>query len=121
MIDDEYVQRKANEYCRLEKGHTHLMETKGVEPLVYKAYKNGFYESERNHKWHNLRENPNDLPSMIKDERMISDSVWIHVENWGSEIGHFDYRKMAWIVRCRIVNLNVLAWTDIPKFEENIS
>ena len=70
----------------------------------------------KEHRWHDLRENPNDLPSMIKDERMISDSVWIHIENWGTEVGYYDYRKNAWIVRCRIVNLNVLAWIDIPKF-----
>lgn len=119
MIDDEYVQQKANEYCKEEKERSTLMKIIGVEPLVYKAYKNGFYESKRNHKWNDLRENPNNLPSMIKDERMISDSVWIHVKNWGTEVGHYDYRKKAWIVRCRIVNLDVLAWTDIPKFEEN--
>lgn len=117
---DEYVQQKANEYCKEEKERSTLMRISGVEPLVYKAYKNGFYKSEKEHRWHDLRVNSNDLPPMIKDERMISDSVWIHVENWGSEIGHFDYRKMAWIVRCRIVNLNVLAWTNIPKFEENV-
>ena len=73
----------------------------------------------RQEMWHDLRKNHNDLPLMIKnDERMVSDSVWIYIENWGTEVGHYDYHKNAWIVRCRIVNLNVLAWVDIPTFKE---
>lgn len=72
----------------------------------------------KSHIWHDLRKNPDDLPPMIEDERMISEPVWIHVENWGSEIGHFDYRKNVWIVRCRVVNLNVLAWVDIPNYAD---
>jgi hypothetical protein len=115
---DEYVQQKANDYCKKEKEHGTLMKIKGVEPLVYKAYKNGYYESEKEHKWHDLRINPNDLPLMIKDEREISNNVWIHVKNWGTEVGYYDYRKKAWIIRCRIVNLDVFGWIEIPTFEE---
>ena len=47
---DEYVQQKANEYCKKEKERGTLMKIKGVEPLVYKAYKNGYYESEKENK-----------------------------------------------------------------------
>ena len=69
-------------------------------------------------KWHDLRKDPGDLPPMIEDERKISNNVWIHVKNWGTEVGHYDYRKKAWIIRCRIVNLDVLGWIKIPEFEE---
>lgn len=67
--------------------------------------------------WHNLMKNPNDLPPMIEDERKISQKVWLHVKNWGSEPGYYDYRKNAWIIRCREVNLPVLGWCEIPTFD----
>lgn len=69
-------------------------------------------------KWHDLRKDPNDLPQKVEDERQISDTVWIHIHNWGTEEGHYDYRKCNWIVRCRIVNLDVIAWCEIPQFKE---
>lgn len=68
--------------------------------------------------WHDLRENPNDLPPMIQDERHISDRVWINVENWGTEDGYYDYKKNCWIIRCRIVNLPILGWCEIPTFDK---
>ena len=66
--------------------------------------------------WH---EDPNDLPIMIEDERKISQDVWIHIKNWGGEVGYYDYRKNFWVVRCRQVNLPVLSWCEIPKYKEN--
>lgn len=89
----------------------------GDETHYYYSKQEFIDEHNKDNGWHDLRKNPNDLPPMIEDERMISDSVWIHVENWGGEVGHFDYRKNAWIVRCMVVNLNVFAWMDLPKFE----
>lgn len=67
--------------------------------------------------WHDLRKDPNDLPPMIQDERRISERVWISVENWGTEDGHYDYNKNCWIIRCRIVNLPILGWCEIPQFD----
>lgn len=69
-------------------------------------------------KWHDLKKNPNDLPPMIEDERKISNMVWLHIHNWGTEEAYYDYRKCSWIVRCRIVNLDVIAWCEIPEFME---
>lgn len=66
--------------------------------------------------WHDLREDPNDLPIMIQDERHISDSVYMSIENWGTEIGYYDYNYNCWVVRCRRVNLSVIAWTEISAF-----
>lgn len=51
---DEYVQQKANEYCKKEKERGTLMKIGGVEALVYKAYKNGYYESEKENTVHTL-------------------------------------------------------------------
>lgn len=65
-------------------------------------------------KWHT---DPNDLPPMIQDERHVSEKVWINVENWGTEDGYYDYNKNCWIIRCRVVNLPILGWIEIPKWE----
>lgn len=65
--------------------------------------------------WHT---DPNDLPPMIQDERHISNRVWIDVENWGTEDGYYDYKKNCWIIRCRIVNLPILGWIEIPTFDK---
>ena len=66
--------------------------------------------------WHDLREDPNDLPIMIQDERCISDTVYMSIENWGTEIGHYDFTRKCWVVICCVVNLSVSAWTEIPVF-----
>ena len=71
------------------------------------------FEASRS-KWHT---DSNDLPPMIQDERHISEIVWINVENWGTEDGYYDYNKNCWIIRCRIVNLPILGWIEIPKWE----
>ena len=65
--------------------------------------------------WHT---DPNDLPPMVQDERHISERVWINVENWGTEDGYYDYKRNCWIIRCRIVNLPILAWCEIPTFDK---
>lgn len=83
--------------------------------LACQGFKDGFSKAKE---WHDLRENPDDLPPMIEDERKISQDVWLHVKNWGSESGYYSYRKNVWMVRCREVNLPVLGWTEIPKFRE---
>lgn len=47
---DEHIQQKANDYCEKEKERSKLMNINGVESLVYKAFKNGYYESEKEHR-----------------------------------------------------------------------
>lgn len=82
------------------------------------GFEDGYIEGakENGAHWHKLNEDPNDLPPMIQDERRISERVWISVENWGTEDGHYDYNKNCWIIRCRIVNLPILGWCEIPEF-----
>ena len=110
MTDEELAEEFANNGYAL-----------GCTKSSFEAAKEGFLaglKAARQEMWHDLRKNSKDLPSMIKDERMISDLVWIHIKNWGTEVSHYDYRKNAWIVRCRVVNLDVLAWCEIPTFKE---
>ncbi|MBR6401809.1 MAG: hypothetical protein IKS48_00330 [Eubacterium sp.] len=65
--------------------------------------------------WHT---DPNDLPKMIEDERKISQDVWLHIKDWGREVGYYDYHKNYWVVRCRQVNLPIIAWCEIPTFDK---
>lgn len=68
--------------------------------------------------WHDLREDVYDLPKMIDDERKISQDVWLHIENWGREVGYYDYHRNYWVVRCRQVNLPIIAWCESPTFDK---
>ena len=68
--------------------------------------------------WHDLRKDPNDLPQKVEDGRQISDTVWLHIHNWGTEEAYYDYSLKSWIVRCRVVSIPVIAWCEIPQFKE---
>jgi hypothetical protein len=65
--------------------------------------------------WHDLRKNPQDLPSRkgfeTYSERVITDKGY----------GIYNFRKCKWYVDnpcdC-MVHTDVIAWTKIPKFEE---
>ena len=109
MTDKELAEEYANGYA-----------TPDVEPTLrmhlYECSKESFLTGleKGKPKWHT---DPNDLPPMIQDERHISERVWINVKNWGTEDGHYDYNKNCWIIRCRIVNLPILGWIEIPKWE----
>ena len=104
--------------------HTHKLVDKPTKQDIYlreesifiSGYKLG--ATENGIQWHDLRKDPNDLPPMINDERKISNNVWLHIHNWGTEEAYYDYRKCSWIVRCRIVDLDVIAWCEIPTFKE---
>ncbi len=49
-------------------------------------------------KWHNLQKNSDNLPPMLDNEKKISHSVWIHIKNWGTDRGYYDYSRNVWIV-----------------------
>ena len=58
--------------------------------------------------WHDLRKNPNDLPN---DDRIVSDQE-------GSNVRYVKFRN-KWFYLDRTAEANVIAWCEIPKFEEN--
>lgn len=128
---DEYVQQKANEYCKKEKERGTLMKIKGVEPLVYKAYKNGYYESEKENKqlkqqiteakengviWHDLRKNPNDLPNnntnVIVKTNSITECAVFHrrldgTYFWNCSFSPIERHTKSVIARCELPKLEV--------------
>lgn len=127
---DEYVQQKANEYCKKEKERGTLMKISGVEPLVYKAYKNGYYESEKENKqlkqqitkakengvvWHDLRKSPNDLPKSQNEVLCLlwEDSYYIGYYHINSKMWCFDEFSLSEDEN----EDEVTAWCELPKFE----
>ena len=106
------LEEKAEEYKRQFYGVRSLFSFSDIE----QAYLTG--AKENGVIWHDLRKDPNDLPQKVEDERQISDTVWIHIDNWGTEEGYYDYSSKSWIVRCRVVNISVIAWCEIPQFNE---
>jgi len=92
---------------------------KEIMPLEAIGYKKGYLTGAKENGvvWHDLRKDVYDLPAMIEDERKISQDVWLHIKNWGREVGYYDYNKNFWVVKCRQVNLSVIAWCEIPQFK----
>ncbi len=65
-------------------------------------------------KWHDLRKDPNDLPK--KDERFCTNiSVAVLTQSCGFAFYSFDDNK--WYFSGKVID--VIAWCEIPKFEEN--
>ena len=109
--EEKLAEELTQEYCKNKNCHC----TPYTRCDFVRGYKHGILTGlKAKTQWHT---DPNDLPPMIQDERHISERVWINVENWGTEDGHYDYYKNCWIIRCRIVNLPILGWIEIPKWE----
>ena len=67
--------------------------------------------------WHDLRKNPEDLPSRSDENEDKSNRV---ITDKG--IGFYHYRKGKWYTseneEAYLFARNVIAWCEIPKFEE---
>ena len=112
---EEYVIKNVCENCS-------RCQSKGyIGCDTYRFAKKTYIDSaeENGIEWHDLRKDPNDLPKKVEDEiQLYSDTVWIHINNWGTEEGYYDYSLKSWIVRCRVVYFPVIAWCEIPTFKE---
>ena len=113
MTDEEKaIWKKSNEYLldhftQTFREHVHDDILKHLEESYANGYKNGLAEGKT--KWHDLRKNPNDLPK----------------EN-GEYYGKVNYfgeqsRNIFFVVDRKSFDVDcVLAWCELPKFEEQI-
>ena len=66
--------------------------------------------------WHDLRKNPNDLPKRYKHANIR------HLVITNKGIGHYNFIKKTWYIYNAECNCSffdtVIAWCEIPKFEE---
>lgn len=68
----------------------------------------------RKEKWHNLRKDPNDLPK-LEDKRFW----WsITVANQDGEACMYNYKRSCWQNSLAGEIDEVIAWCELPKFEE---
>lgn len=99
MTDSE----KAEESLEKRKGEYWCIKTDNVYVPYTEGYKDGLAEG-RKEKWHNLRENPNDLPKE-------NGCYWGYVNYFG-----FQHRKIYWLGK-RFDITGVIAWCDLPEFK----
>lgn len=66
--------------------------------------------------WHDLRENPNDLPKEIE---ICSAPVYIISEHGSSDLAQYDYRQKLWCYKHSNEHIlyDVIAWCELPQFK----
>lgn len=63
-------------------------------------------------KWHDLREDPNDLPPKIMG---LAISSYVLSEN--GNLVYYDYKNKTFATSM-ITPINIIAWCELPEFEE---
>lgn len=68
-------------------------------------------------KWHDLREDPNDLPKEIE---ICSNPVYVISPHGNSDLAQYDYKSKLWCYKHSNEHIlyEVIAWCELPKFEE---
>ncbi len=61
-------------------------------------------------KWHDLRENPEDLPEV--ETTNCSIDVLMHSENEGSLDGYYEFGFKHWILKDGTIIRDIIAWRD---------
>ena len=111
-MTDEKLKELAKMECakllKSEKGYNGL----SFQEFWAEGMKYGLAEGKP--KWHDLRENPNDLPKR-ENERF---SWSITVTNQLGEACHYNYGKLCWETPLFTGIDEVIAWCELPKFEE---
>lgn len=98
MTDSE----KAEKSLKKRKGEYWCIKTDNVYIPYTEGYKDGLAEG-RKEKWHNLRENPNDLPKEGGEFWTKWEDGTYSTAHYFADNGFGDY---------------VIAWTELPMFEE---
>lgn len=105
MTDEE----KAEEYATedLPDGYTKINYVKK------QSYLDGLAEGKP--KWHDLREDTNDLPPKEYTGSCFSINVFIDTE----DNAFYSYRDNVWVRESDGLRISkVIAWTELPKFKE---
>ena len=77
---------------------------------VSDAWIDGYKECQKEHEWHDLRKDPNDLP---KDKR----NVWCDYDN-GYGKGFYDKDDGGWWIEGHIYCSIIDAWYELPTFDK---
>ena len=67
--------------------------------------------------WHDLRENPDDLPEESRYSAMKSELVYVKYKDGGYGIEYYDYMDNLWSCSYER-NRIVIAWRELPQWKE---
>ena len=107
-MTDEELEKKAKYYT-----DSHDTELEGMEEIldcsrqVKEAYIAGAREN--GSVWHGLRKDPNDLPSK-------SGPYWCHYNSYTEDSLYYEAVNKHWYASTKVPD--VIAWCEIPKYEE---
>ena len=111
MTDEEKAEKYVNTHCCYYRQD------------FIRTYLDGLAE-ERKGKWHDLRKNPNDLPAIEESSHNFSKDVLCALkfnDYVFYQVMSIHYPSRTWIVVDSDKNYsdrNVIAWCELPKFEE---
>ena len=109
-MTDEELEKRAEKWVDSEVDKCYVPDCNlGYRQDLEKAYIIG--AKENGVVWHDLRKNPDDLPSRLQKEFDVS----IFVFNQNLEQCYYDYRQKHWFTEN---SDEMIAWCEIPKFEE---
>lgn len=70
-------------------------------------------------KWHDLLKDPEDLPKVCDDGTNASRYVWVKFKSGDTGVCYYDWDLLGWFANGYLEQFkNILAWCEIPKFEE---
>lgn len=107
MTDDFTIREQANKSA--EK-HNVTFHTEEYVNGYYLGYKAGFHECEKEHEWHDLRKNPNDLPDTDRN-------VWVKRESEiECQIDNYYEDDKGWGIMFRegYCSDDVILWCELP-------
>ena len=89
-------------------GEFHLTEEMPFEDIIFEAIEFGYNKAKEEGRWHDLRENPNDLPK-------ANQKVLLQIKDEDEPIKDFYRRDGIWNFANKY---EVIAWCEIPKYIE---
>lgn len=108
MKDEELAEEYAKGLCKtctVDTCRYNTLQTCAIKEYIKQAYLAGLKDSRP--QWHNLRENPNDLPEDTYD---VLDQAGYKV--------HYNFSQNVWLNEKDEIDEHVIAWCEVPIFNE---
>lgn len=103
MTDEELAEKYVDEYGF--GSDCNNLTSYDANQSIEQAYLEGLKAGKP--QWHDLKKDPNDLPN---NDRVVSDQE-------GTNVRYVKFRD-KWFYLDRTAEANIIAWCEIPKFEE---
>ena len=109
MKDEEMAEEKAKLYSNELANKYHIENRPEYIGGLYEGYCDGFLAGLKagRPQWHDLRENPNDLP----------DDTYDVLDQAGYKV-HYNFFQNVWVNEKDEIDEHVIAWCEIPTFDK---